>query len=452
MKHAVVGSGPCGTLAALLLLQAGHHVELFDIDSEDSLKSEVYSRQLKSVGNSLATYDIHQILQVHQGSSPLGIYRSKASGGFSNVWGATWGAQPKLNFSNWEDHHKIVTEMLIQDGYLLADANTSCDCFRNLDGQFKELESIPRTQVAKSRLALNLSKCQCIQLGLSSCTHGGVWNANLLLQKCFAFESFTYLPGMDVLQIESIDSGLLISGESFSRTFESVILATGSIGTIEILLNSLKELDSLSLRDTQMAFLPIFRMGIRSRHTGGFAFSQYSVETHFGNDQIAAHLQLYSDPEIYRERILGKVPGFLLRFAGPLIDLMLPHLSIAIIYVDSRVSPRVQFSKSLADRMLNVQFSKPERSKEGLRRKLWEIFRKLGFIPIIPLLSWSSPGESYHLGALEGDYLDEFGAVKNLPGLYVAGAISLPQIEPGPITHSAMAQTSRLIEHLVTKI
>jgi hypothetical protein len=91
-------------------------------------------------------------------------------------------------------------------------------------------------------------------------------------------------------------------------------------------------------------------------------------------------------------------------------------------------------------------------SSLGLIRRLWQVFRYLGFFPLLPLLSWSQPGESYHLGAMDGEILDEFGSVKSIPGLHVAGALSLPNIAPGPVTHSSMAQTSRLIEKLVTKI
>ena len=452
MKHAVIGSGPCGSIAALLLLQAGHQVELYDVDSKHSVNLEGLNLKMKLVGGSTAPYDIQQILKVYGTEAPIGIYRSKLSGGFSNVWGSTWGAQPLLGGYDWLRHHKSVTDLLIEEGYLGKNSNNSCDCFLVLANPVEELRTLQDTKIAKSLLALNSARCDCIGIGLSSCTHGGVWNSKNFISICSTFDGFSLNSGKDVIKIDKIESGLLLVGESFSDEFDSVILAAGSIGSVEILLNSLPETSSISLKDTRMAFLPLLRFGIRTKHKGGFAFSQYSIDTLFGQTQLKAHIQLYSDSEIYRDRILGKIPTFLSPIAGPFLNSLLPHLAIAIIYVDSDASPHVRFRKSESERKLLVDFITPRVSVRGLKTQLWKIFRRLRFIPLLPLLSWSNPGESYHLGAVGNQLLDEFGSVKSLPGLHVAGAISLPQIEPGPITHSAMAQTSRLIERLLTKI
>ena len=452
MKYAVIGSGPCGSLAALLLLQAGHQVDLYDVDSRHSVNPEGLSLKMKLVEGSTAPYDIQQIVKVYSAGAPIGIYRSKLSGGFSNVWGCTWGAQPLLSDDDWLKHHKSVTDLLLEEGYLEGNSNTSCDCFRALADSVEKLRTLQDTNVAKSMLALNSAKCDCIGKGLSSCTHGGVWNSKSLISRCSSFDGFSLNSGKDAIKIGKKDSGLLLTGESFSDEFDSVILAAGSIGSVEILLNSLPEISGLSLKDTRMAFLPLLRFGIRTKHKGGFAFSQYSIDTLFGQTQLKAHIQLYSDSEIYRDRILGKIPTFLSPFVGPFLNSLLPHLAIAIIYVDSDASPQIRFRKSEGVRKLLVDFLNPLVSVRGLKTQLWKISRRLRFIPLLPLFSWSNPGESYHLGAVGNQLLDEFGSVKSLPGLHVAGAISLPQIEPGPITHSAMAQTSRLIERLLTRI
>jgi hypothetical protein len=242
--------------------------------------------------------------------------------------------------------------------------------------------------------------------------------------------------------------------DTFSVTiieFQTVTLAAGSLGTVEILLNSLNDVPALTLQDTRMGFLPLFRFRIRTRHKGGFAFSQFNINTNFGKKNLAIHIQLYSDAEIYRHRIVGKLPRFISPIIEPLLNVILPHLAIAIVYVDAEMSTQISFSKTNQSRELNVDFIKASVSGRGLKRRLWSIFREIKFLPLLPLLSWSKPGESYHLGALGNQILDDFGSVKELPGVYIAGAIALPRVEPGPITHSAMAQTSRLIEHLTTK-
>ena len=320
MKYAVIGSGPCGSLAALLLLQAGHQVDLYDVDSRHSVNPEGLSLKMKLVEGSTAPYDIQQIVKVYSAGAPIGIYRSKLSGGFSNVWGCTWGAQPLLSDDDWLKHHKSVTDLLLEEGYLEGNSNTSCDCFRALADSVEKLRTLQDTNVAKSMLALNSAKCDCIGKGLSSCTHGGVWNSKSLISRCSSFDGFSLNSGKDAIKIGKKDSGLLLTGESFSDEFDSVILAAGSIGSVEILLNSLPEISGLSLKDTRMAFLPLLRFGIRTKHKGGFAFSQYSIDTLFGQTQLKAHIQLYSDSEIYRDRILGKIPTFLSPFVGPFLS------------------------------------------------------------------------------------------------------------------------------------
>jgi len=451
MKHAVIGSGPCGALAALLLLSAGNDVWLYDVNSDESLNPSDLIDKLKLSEESSAPYDIQQILKVVHKQDPIGIYRSKLSGGFSNVWGATWGAQRSLNTGTWPRHHDVVTNILFEDGHLKANSNLNCDCLEFLNEFIDSLDLLPGVTFEKSLLALDPSTCGCVPDGLSSCVHGGVWNSKSLLARCYSFDSFKFKSGCDVTRIEKSDVGLKLIGDGFSDEFQTVTLAAGSLGTVEILLNSLKDVPALTLQDTRMGFLPLFRFRIRTRHKGGFAFSQFNINTHFGKKNLAIHIQLYSDAEIYRHRIVGKLPRFISPIIEPLLNVILPHLAIAIVYVDAEMSTQISFSKTNQSRELNVDFIKASVSGRGLKRRLWSIFREIKFLPLLPLLSWSKPGESYHLGALGNQILDDFGSVKELPGVYIAGAIALPRVEPGPITHSAMAQTSRLIEHLTTK-
>lgn len=450
MTYAVIGSGPCGSIAALLLLQAGQGVVMFDINSEASIQCKEISTTLKLAGGSTAVYDVHQKLTLTHNGQYTNFYRSKLLGGFSNVWGATWGAQESLKSEDWDSHHKDMTKLLNQRGYLREGCNQSCNCFQFIERKIQKLPS--GLKISKTTLALNPNICNCVAGGSPSCIHGSVWNSSSLLEQCTLFDNFEFFTDRDVTLIEKNGGRISVTGEGFSETFQHVILAAGTVGTLEVLLNSQIDQTVLTVQDTLMGFIPLFRLGLRKKHSGGFAFSQYSLETRFGKNNLMIHAQLYADAEIYRERILGKVPAFLRALSSPFISLILPHLAIAIIYGDAAMSPKISFSKLNLNRHLNLNYLDPMHSSLGLRRRLWQVFRYLGFFPLLPLLSWSKPGESYHLGAMDGEILDEFGSVKSIPGLHVAGALSLPNITPGPVTHSSMAQTSRLIEKLVTKI
>jgi hypothetical protein len=134
---------------------------------------------------------------------------------------------------------------------------------------------------------------------------------------------------------------------------------------------------------------------------------------------------------------------------APFVKSLTKHLAIGIIYLDAKASPKLTFSRTGTSREMNAAFSKPRFGKAGLLRQLWHLYRTLGFLPVLPAIAWSGPGESYHLGAVEDGIIDEFGSVEEIDGLHVAGSIALPKLEPGPITHSAMAQTSRLVERIL---
>lgn len=445
MRHAIIGSGPCGALAALLLLRAGQQVDLFDVNSEASVSESNLAYILKMVNGSSAPYDIQQIVKIQNNGAAAAFYRSKVMGGFSNVWGATWGPQESLNSPEWRKHHKAVTDLLKEDDFFYVEPNRKCNCLDFLANKIVSSDCSVQFQGGRTPLAINPTACGCIDLGRSACIHGSIWNSKLIIEKCRGFEGFEYHSGIDVTVIKSTSTHLDVSGEEF----KSVILAAGTVGTVEILLNSLPGYPELTVQDTLMGYIPLLRFKLRKNHEGSFAFSQYRFDFRFGKENLAAHTQIYADSESYLNRIVGRIPGVLRKILLPVAKLLTKHLAIGIIYVDAKASPELAFSASGKPREMNTTFKKPQVSKKGLLRQLWHLYRTLGFIPQILAIAWSRPGESYHLGALEDKIIDEFGAVKEINGLYLAGSIALPKLEPGPITHSAMAQTSRLVERIL---
>jgi hypothetical protein len=449
MKHAIIGSGPCGALAALLLLRANHQVVVFDVNSTTSLDASNLSSSLKLLSGSSAPYDLQQILKIRNKGKDVTFYRSKLLGGFSNVWGATWGPQESLDSPEWQKHHEYVTEILKEDGFFFDEPNRNCNCLDLLIDTTQSSILAGEFKGGKTLLAVNPSICNCIDLGQSSCSHGGVWNSKSLIEKCEQFQTFEFRSDKDVTRVETAINGLLVSGEGFEVEFDSVILAAGSVGTIEVLLNSLASSPELTLQDTLMGYIPLLKFRLRKNHVGSFAFSQYRFDFQFGKDGLAAHTQLYADSEIYLDRIIGKLPALLQKTLSPFIGLLTKHLAIGIIYLDAKSSPKISFSKATSYRGMTVTFKKPVSKGNGLLKQIWRLYRSLGFLPLLPAIAWARSGESYHLGAMENKILDELGSVMEIPGLHVAGSVALPKVEPGPITHSAMAQTSRLVERIL---
>ena len=58
MKFGVVGSGPSGALAALILLLNGFNVDLIEIDNKDQINSDDLHTQLKLNNGDSSTYDM----------------------------------------------------------------------------------------------------------------------------------------------------------------------------------------------------------------------------------------------------------------------------------------------------------------------------------------------------------------------------------------------------------
>ena len=451
MRYGIVGAGPCGSITALLLLEAGYEVHLFDIDDTSEALGDNSKSNIKLMDGSTSPYDMNQLLTVSIKSSPASFYRSKLSGGFSNVWGATWGSLVAENNQQLAKHYELVTERVFRSlGISPDDGFTNgCRCMDFLDPTLVKIDFDRNLKFSKTQLAINPSICSCIETGATSCAHGSVWNSKFMLEECMKYKSFSFISGVDITKIENVGDQLSLSYLSTTQFYDGITIAAGPLGSSEILLNTFSGLSSIEVSDTLMGYMPFYKFRLNSRHSGAFAFSQFRFDIIFGTENLSAHTQLYSHSEIYLDRILNKLPKIarpvLKKFAG----VILAHIGIALIYLDSKASNSLTISKGRGGRELEINILKPEEGSSGLRRKLWQTFRLLRIFPLVPLISWAKPGESYHLGAGGKDLLDDLGFVKVDTRISVAGALGLTRVDPGPITHASMAQSSRLVEWIV---
>jgi hypothetical protein len=298
-------------------------------------------------------------------------------------------------------------------------------------------------------LAINPDICSCIAAGATSCIHGSIWNSKAILEECLKYRDFSFIGEVDVSKIGIDSEKLSLSYAEKIVFYDGITVAAGPLGSSEILLNTFPSSNSVEVKDTRMGYMPFFKFKLNTGHSGAFAFSQFRFNVSFGKEQMSAHIQLYSHSEVYLDRILGKLPVFARSGFEKIAGIALPHIGIALIYLDSKTSSSLSISKGTGDRELDIEVLKPENSKWGLRRRIWQVFRQLGIFPFIALVSWAKPGESYHLGASGAGLLDEFGFVSVDRRISVAGALALPRIDAGPITHAAMAQSARLVEQII---
>lgn len=450
MKHGVIGSGPCGALAALLLLEAGFDVDLIDADNNQTADNPNLEKVLKLVDGNSSPYDINQILKIDVEGKPATFYRSKVEGGFSKVWGATWNSPWVSQDDSWVKNYskvdQIVFKNLYGSGKNLGQSvalDCGCDCLSFLSASDSALEGTLQI----SDLAVRNLECGCVASGKSFCVHGSVWNSSYLINECIKFPNFTFRKGFDVTDLKFQVDGVVINSSGELLQYDMVTIAAGPLGTAEILFNSLDEIKSIPMNETRMSFLPFLKYKLNTGHSGTFAFSQFKFDVQSGEESLA-HVQLYAHSELYSERIEGKVPKILIPFVRLALKFLTPHMGIALIYLNSEYSESLKIVKAETERKLLVNLIKPNLKRPGFGKNIWSCFREIGLLPLMPALSWAKPGESYHLGAVKG-LLDDYGFLRKDSRLSVAGSFALPVILPGPITHAAMAQTARLVERIV---
>jgi hypothetical protein len=197
-----------------------------------------------------------------------------------------------------------------------------------------------------------------------------------------------------------------------------------------------------------MGYAPYFKYKLNSGHRGAFAFSKYRLDLKNSQREVSAHVQLYVHSELYLDRIKGKIPKPLKALSSIALKALTPHMGIALFYISSAMSESMEVSINNSSRQLDIKTRKAKNSRYSVMKEIKLKISGLGMKQFLPSFLMAKVGESYHLGAAE-NLLDEFGFLKIDGRVSVAGSFALPQIIPGPITHAAMAQTSRLVERII---
>lgn len=455
MTLGIIGSGPCGAIAALYLLRRGESVELLDITDSNNQVDVGFLSNIKLLNGSNAPYDLDQYLQIsHLGD--INFFPSKIRSGFSTVWGATWGRFRQLNDSQWIGAYESADRYVFGELEELSGqtslgsavkVETICGCF---ESQLKELDankSQNTSSFKRSTLAANTVYCDCLQNGLGACSHGSIWNTENILKACATYPKFNYVAGYFAESIRVENNSVAISNVSEIRNFEKVILAAGPIGNAALLLKSGLGADELTLLDTQMYYLPLWRFKRAKKHSGSFSLSQIQGDFTFSNSGLSAHLQIYAHTENFADRIKGKMPAVIWAITKYPLRLIYSHLSIGILYLDSKVSSKVRLSLNQKLTIIEEKVIPSNIELSDLRLVLRKSLRPLKLLPIFSLLSKSGVGESYHLGAEQSGLCDEYGRLVADKRIGVAGSFALPHLEPGPITNTTIAQTIRLVEN-----
>ena len=451
MKLGIVGAGPVGLVAALHALKAGHEVHIFSVnDNNNSSTANKWSNELKAGKNGFAAYG--EDASLNTSSLNHLFIDSKMRGGFANVWGATWGPFTHLDSPEWKYAYEQVDRYVWSSNPLgrfwtaLPFAEEfQCTCFKASTGKFLS-KNAAAAKVAK--LAILHHECKCLTNGASRCDHESIFDTTNLLKNCEEFELFRLFESIKVESFASLEHGVQLSPNVTNLVYDKIVLAAGPISNAKIMMNSDPKIVELVVRDNAMIYVPLINLFRKVKHSGSFAFSQIQISSP-PNSPLQFHQQIYAHPELFIDRIISSVPNILRPAARKFVKIASSRMNIGIVYLDEKIS-----SKASLDRNLRLTVVKPDAplgviKKVNLNFRIWKNFLGVGFFWFWPILKKGLPGASFHVGAIEGGFLDSYGRIIAHPRVGVAGSLCLERLEPGPITNTSMAQAVRLIQSIL---
>ena len=250
-------------------------------------------------------------------------------------------------------------------------------------------------------------------------------------------------------------SGLTIDNQLVKNlNFDKVFFGFRPCRKFRILATSKMVPMEAILQDSAMFYTPIYApKKLKNIKENSFALSQIFIHLKFNKSKNVSMYQLYdfSESLVERTRSLNRftrvVPKRLYR-------IVLKRMMISIGYLNSKDSPSIEM-KLKADGDVEIILSKVGRDlnfRNNLIKKsnleLTKKFREIGMLPITFLNKKAFPGEGVHYGAWlpMGKKSDLLGRPNKCINIHVVDSSILPNIPPGPVTYTLMANAIRIVE------
>ena len=324
----------------------------------------------------------------------------------------------------------------------------------------------------QSRLAVrtvadeNGRECANVGLCLSGCPYSAVYNAAHTLAALRKNPRFRYLPGLAAERLEETPSGVTITCRSVGtgevRVFSAdrVFVACGVLATAKLVLRAL----NASRADLRMKYQPYFLLPflLFKNHAGAASERLHTLTQVFLElldpraSRRAVHVQLYTYNDIFKRRLrqaLRPVPflrdalearltGRLMAAQGYLHSDEASGISIAA-RADARGDVRLALSGTL---------ELPAKRAVGRAiLKLAGQARRIGALPLLPLVELGRPGEGNHIGAVfpmkerPGEWeSDALGRVGRLKRVHAVDASVLTTLPATTLSYTAMANAHRI--------
>jgi choline dehydrogenase-like flavoprotein len=422
----------------------------------------------------------------------VGLRPSLAQGGLSNVWGAAMMPHLDQDLADWPiktaqlaRHYAAVLKFTglaaRQDG-LAARFPLYTDEPRTLESssQAKDIfDCMERNRAALnedgihygvSRLAVRAKSGPadkgCVYCGMCmhGCPYGYIYNSAATLSELEKNPRFTYQPDTIVTSLaENGDSVTVqardrLTGAERKTVASRVYLAGGVIPTTRLLLESRRDFDrTLWMKDSQYFLIPLLfvrrKRGVRQEalHTLGQLFLEILDPA---ISPRTVHLQIYTYSNLIRDAVGHALGRFKLNFDFLAAGLE-ERLVVAQGFLHSDDSSKIAVTlRPLPGNKLELKAEINPRARAMVRRvarKLLRNSRRLGVVPVLPMVHVAEPGRSFHGGGTfpmreqPGPFeSDTLGRPHGWRRVHAVDATVLPSVPGTTITFPVMANAHRI--------
>jgi len=419
------------------------------------------------------------------------LYLSFAKGGLSNLWGRLMMPLSVEDQQDWplpkgalDKYYPRVLEYVPLAGRRdrlekLLPLYTANPGKHEFSGQAEKLDKFMHRHVevledqgfafGQSRLAAcfdgswkQSDPCRRCGLCLYGCVYQDLYSASWTVDELCHNENFTYLSGHVVDFIEKNGDRFVVHAEKEDdgshATFDAdkVFLAAGSVASTRIVMKSQKIYNKpVNLQYSDFYIIPAFTL-FSQRNVVDEALDtccQYFIQiSNTRIDSRLINLQVYTYTDYYYKAFKN--------FSGPLFAILekpirwfLDRFVVVFCYLHAERSAHLELSLKDNDllEMVGVRNSESPKIVRRLKRKLWKLAGKTGFVPFPFYGGEQKIGHSVHLGASlpmnrapVGLQTDIFGTVAGMDGLHVVDAAAFPAIPATSLTFVIMANAFRI--------